>query len=79
MNDVDVKEQLPLVLDFGKQKKKRITQLKRGEGALRAKIDAAVREAQARLGASKEIIPVVVLYRKKDRRKAKGLSMFAPW
>jgi hypothetical protein len=79
MNDVDVKEQLPLVLDFGKQKKKRITQLKRGEGALRAKIDAAVREAQARLGQSKEIIPVVVLYRKKDRRKAKGLSMFAPW
>jgi len=77
MNEVN--QAMPLVLDVGKQKKKRISQLKRGEGALRAKIDAAVREAQARLGQSKEVVPVVVLYRKKDKRRAKGLSMFAPW
>jgi hypothetical protein len=69
----------PVVLDVGKQKQKRIKQLKRGEGSLRSKIDAAVREAQSRVGEGKEVIPVIVLYRKKDRRRAKGLGMFGPW
>jgi hypothetical protein len=69
----------PLILDVGKQKQKRIKQLKRGEGFLREKIDAAVREAQARAGSTKAIIPIVVLYREKEKRRAKGLSMFMPW
>jgi hypothetical protein len=69
----------PLILDVGKQKQKRIKQLKRGEGQLREKIDAAVREAMARAGNSRAIIPVVVLYREREKRRSKGLSMLMPF
>jgi hypothetical protein len=67
----------PIIVNLGKQKKKRIRQLKRGDAV--AKIDQAIHLAQSRVGEGKEIVPVVILYRKKDRRRRRGVSLFGPF
>jgi hypothetical protein len=67
----------PFVVDLGKQKSKRIKRLRRGDGPLPEKLDAAIREARARLGNDRPIVPVVVLYEKKERRKLRGLPFFS--
>jgi hypothetical protein len=59
---------LPIVIDLGKKKGKRISQLKRGEGALVQEVQEALAEVRDSLGsqaASKELVPVVVVYKKK--------------
>ena len=66
---------IPIVVDLGKQGRKRIKQLKAGEGTLSAQVQDVVEQARAKLGAEadgKELIPVVVLYRRKDRRRKRG-------
>lgn len=65
----------PVIIDLGKVKKKKIKQLKRGRGELLDEVDQAVATAAASLGAeaaSKTLVPVVVIYRKKEARR-KGL------
>ena len=61
----------PIVLDIGKQSRKRIKELSQGEGPLAEEIFAAIREARGEVDEQK-ILPVVVLYCKKPR-KPKGL------
>ena len=53
-----------LVVDLGKQGRKAIKRLKRGEGALAEHIQAAVDEARRSLGIDEEaeVVPVVLLY-----------------
>jgi hypothetical protein len=58
----------PVIIDLGKTKQKKIKDLKRGRGELLEKIDQIVAEAGAQAGADKEILPVVILYRKKAKR-----------
>lgn len=62
----------PIVVDLGKTKRKRIKQLKRGQGRLVSEVSEAVARARAGLGADadgKELVPVVVVYRKKDKKQ----------
>jgi len=72
-------KQGPTVLDVGKRKSKDIQRLKKGEGKLFEKLQAAVAQASVGLPAGKEVVPVVVLYRKRDRTKKKGLAVLNPF
>jgi len=69
----------PIVLDLGKTKKKEIKKLKNGEGPLVSKVAAAVAQAQGAVPAGKEVIPVVIIYRQKDKRAKRGLAMLGPF
>lgn len=66
----------PVVINRGKQRRKQIAQLKRGEGDLWAEVADMVQHVVAQLGAEsrdKIVVPVVVIYRKKNKRKRSGL------
>jgi hypothetical protein len=72
---------IPIVVDLGKTKKKRIKELKEGRGALVTEIQQVVAEARERLGPDakdKELIPVAVVYRRQAPRRKKGMFPFAP-
>lgn len=61
----------PIVIDLGTVKRKRIKRLKRGEGPLVEEVEQVVAGVRERLGAEaegKELVPVVVLYRRKRKR-----------
>jgi hypothetical protein len=62
----------PVVLDLGKQRRKQIKQLRRGEGRLLDDINGAIEELRTvgTLGASTQ--PVVIIVREK-RRKTKSM------
>jgi hypothetical protein len=67
----------PIIISLGKKKNKAIKQLKRGRGGAMDEIMDVVAQVQENLGdqvAGKIIVPVVVIYRKKQRR---GRSLFA--
>jgi hypothetical protein len=54
-----------LLIELGRQRRKQIKRLKRGNGALTEQIQAAVNTAREELGIDDEaeIVPVVLLYR----------------
>lgn len=61
----------PIIIDLGKEKKGRIKDLKRGRGRLMAEVAAVLNEVRAGLGddaGSKQLVPVVLIYKKKNRR-----------
>jgi hypothetical protein len=61
----------PIIVSLGKKKKKAIKRLKRGEGSTMDEVMDVVEQVQMNLGeqaAGKVIVPVVVIYRKKERR-----------
>jgi len=61
----------PVIVSLGRQKKKALKQLKRGKGRAMDEVMDAVAQVQANLGeqtAGKIILPVVVIYRLKQRR-----------
>ena len=67
----------PIIISLGKKKKKAINQLKRGRGGAMDEVMDVVEQVQENLGdqaAGKIIVPVVVIYRKKQRR---ARSLFA--
>ena len=72
----------PFIIDLGKQSRKDIRRLKKYEGKLMREVDRAVEEAVERLGGAegdKEIVPIVVLYRKKrSKRKSSGFPLPIP-
>jgi rRNA processing protein Krr1/Pno1 len=58
----------PIVVDLGKTKNKRIKQLKRGEGRLVGEVQealASIRESLGSEASTKQLVPVVVVYKKK--------------
>ncbi len=60
----------PIVVDLGKRKGKRLKQLKRGEGQLLGEVQEALDDIRRNLGAEaadKELVPVVVIYKKKAK------------
>lgn len=70
-HDTTVKTR-PVIIDLGKVKKKKIKQLKQGRGDLMAEVEQAVATAANSLSAedaSKTLVPIVVLYRKKEVRR----------
>ena len=68
----------PIVLDMGKQKRKRVRELKTGEGKLMAQVMEAMEQVKDGLGKEaegKELLPVIVIYQKKQKRSS-GLFPF---
>jgi hypothetical protein len=75
---VDVTQ--PIIVDLGKQRPKQIKRLKRGRGKLWAEVVDVIEEVGAQLGddlEGKTIVPVVMVYRKKSKRK--GLNPLLPF
>jgi hypothetical protein len=68
----------PVIIDLGRQNRKRIRDLKKHEGLLMqdvAKTVAEVRASSAEL-ANKELVPLVFIYQKRSRRgKMSGQMM----
>ena len=61
----------PVILSLGKKKTKAIKQLKRGKGSAMEELMGVVEQVQTNLGEQAEgklILPVVVIYSKKQRR-----------
>jgi hypothetical protein len=68
----------PIVIDLGKQKKKRIKQLKRGRGRLVDRVNEAVAQVKSARGTDahgKEFIPVAVIVRRGAKCR-KGMFPF---
>ena len=68
----------PIVIDLGRQKKKRIKQLKRGRGKLVERVNEAIAQVRSALGAEahgKEFIPVAVIFRREGKCR-KGMFPF---
>ena len=65
----------PIIIDLGKEKKKRIRDLKRGRGRLMAEVAAVLNEVRAGIGNdadSKQLVPVVLIFKKKRKGKKWG-------
>ena len=65
---------MPIVIDLGKTKRKRIKALKRGQGPLMQEVASVVNETRARIGdtVDKELVPIVLIYRRSGRRRDGG-------
>jgi hypothetical protein len=72
----------PIIIDLGKEKRKRIKDLKRGRGKLMAEVAGVINEARMNLGSEadgKEFIPVILIYRRKRKRKGSGFTLPLPF
>ena len=68
----------PIVIDLGKTKTKRIKDLKKGKGKLVDEVNDVIEDVRARLGADatgKQLVPVVLIYRKRDKRGRGGIGL----
>jgi hypothetical protein len=66
----------PIVIDLGKVSKKQIRALKEGTGDLVDEVDEIMTRVREQLGdeaKGKELVPVVLLYKRKPRKQRKGL------
>jgi len=68
----------PVVVDLGKKKNKDIKALKKGEGKLMEDVNRVMQEIRANSKdlAGKDLVPVVILYRKTPKRKTARLLPF---
>lgn len=80
---MDKKEtQTPVIVDLGKRKRKAIKDLKNGHGYLMDEVDHAVNRARSGLPEAeqnKPVVPVVILYRKKRKRRGSRSLGFSPF
>lgn len=71
---------VPIIIDLGKLGPKKVKQLKKGQGPYQDEVLPAIEKVGAELQKEtegKEILPVVVLYRKKGKRtKLPTLKLF---
>lgn len=77
-SDADADANPPIVIDLGRQKKKRIKQLKRGRGKLVERVNEAVAQVRSALGPEaqgKEFVPVAVIFRRGEKCR-KGMFPF---
>jgi hypothetical protein len=61
----------PIVISLGKQRRKRIKDLKRGRGVLMDEVRQTLEQVTGQLGADasgKVLVPVVLIYREKPKR-----------
>jgi hypothetical protein len=71
----------PIIMEIGKTKKKQIRDMTRGEGKIMGDLQDAVAEVTAQLGDQAEgaqLVPVVLVYRKKRKRKRRGGGVGLP-
>jgi hypothetical protein len=70
MADTSAQKPQLLVLDLGRQKKSAIREFKQGSGPLLDQVQESAREAVAqRATAGKEAVPVIIVYRKRNKRR----------
>jgi hypothetical protein len=65
------------LVHVGKRKKKDFKKLGKGDGPLMDEVTSAVARAQVSEG-GKEVVPVVIVYEQKPRRRKRGMAMFGP-
>lgn len=63
----------PVIVDLGRRKRKVIKQLKEGIGPLADEVRAVAQAAAKQPGEGADILPVVVLYRKRRRKGRRTL------
>jgi hypothetical protein len=63
----------PVVLDLGKQRRKRVKQLRRGEGRLMDEVNASLEELRTAGAIAADAQAVVIIVREKPR-KMRGLT-----
>jgi hypothetical protein len=71
----------PLILDLGRTRSKDVRDLKRGRGKLLGDVHDAIEEVTASLGDQadgKQLVPVVLIYRRRARRRARVGGSFLP-
>ncbi|HRY16175.1 MAG: hypothetical protein KDJ31_01555 [Candidatus Competibacteraceae bacterium] len=64
-----------LVLDLGKQKKKRIKKMRRGQGMLMGEVQDTLSNLRANGAIDANARPVIIVVREKPKKK-KGLKLF---
>jgi len=72
----------PIIIDMGKVKKKKVRDFKDGHGELALEVQQIVAETRGNLGpdaANKELVPIVLVYRKKRRKKGGGGGSLFPF
>jgi hypothetical protein len=65
----------PIIMEIGKTKKRDIRDVARGQGKIMGDLQEAVAEVTKELGDQadgKQLVPVVLVYRKKRRAKRRG-------
>jgi hypothetical protein len=65
----------PIIMEIGKAKKKDIKNVSRGQGKIMGDLQDAMSEVTAQLGDQadgKQLVPVVLVYKKKRRGRRKG-------
>ena len=68
----------PVIIDLGRKNRKRVRELKKGEGIYQSEVLPTIDEVIAGLPAEdkgKAVVPVVVIYEKKPRRKKTLLDL----
>ena len=72
-HEVEITE--PIIINMGKQKRKRIKNLMKGRGRLWFEVEGVIEEVNESLGdelEGKAIVPLVLIYRRKPKRKRLG-------
>ena len=73
---MEKKYQDPIVVNLGKKSRKKIKQLKRGEGKMAVEVQLAMDEVRARLpeaDKAKQLVPIV-MFAERRRRGMKGFK-----
>jgi Family of unknown function (DUF6200) len=68
-------ELAPIIIDLGKKRRKVIKDLKRGRGKAMSEVERALNEIRASMGPDaegRELVPVVLIYRKKEKKSGNG-------
>jgi len=68
----------PVILDLGKTSRKSVRRLSQGRGKLLGDVQDALAEVRSSLGEEaegKQLVPVVLVYRRKARRTDGGLLL----
>lgn len=73
--EIEVTE--PIIINMGKQRRKRIKRLLAGRGKLWSEVEGVIEEVSAQLGEDlegKTIVPLVLVYRRRpNRKRARGI------
>jgi hypothetical protein len=75
-------EVTPVIVDLGKRKRKQIKNLKKGSGKLLAEVAEVLSEVRSNLGSDLDggqLIPVVLIYKRKSKRRRGGGRLRLPF
>ena len=67
----------PVIVDIGKQKRKAVKKLVKGEGPLIGEIESVINDLKAAGTVGENAQPVVIVVRPKARKAAKGMGWMA--